>query len=278
MKKCIFLVLALLLVLTGCGDSTAPVETAAPTEPMETAVPAPSPEASAALCPYDSLTFSGCDVNPQQYSREYTTTDTELISAVWDLINSPGLGEVSDYKRYESSIHLVFMGKDTPWQISIQANDYGLFRVDGDLMDEGVKYALAPGSYAAVSTLLTEYTAENYYNFTIDESFLSVDTGSAESLEFQRGAEDKVFISPAETGEFTQGWALTPSDIMNHEYSERPYVIRNIRTKAGIAPVEVNVYPSELLIYIGCDGIGSLFSTDQSTADSVVALFDSVCG
>lgn len=276
MKKYLLPVLAAALLLTGCGAEKpaekAPRPVAPPTVIIAADQPSPSPEPeprrTAIDCPYSSLGFEGRDVNAQHYRRSYSTTDAKLISAIWDIISSDEREEVSDYQSWEDPMYLTFLGRSTE-RVNLQPDDYC------ELVDSGKKYALPPGSYSAISELLTAYTTENY-SFTIDENFLNIDTSLPFSIEFYYGQTQRISAMPYETGDFTEDWVLIPTDIRDWEHTGRFAYIQDIYTKEGFGPVEVSVHFDELLITVSCDGVSKLFSTDQATMDSIDRLLESL--
>lgn len=276
MKKLIIPILAALL-LTGCGSVKKPAETTTPrpvapptviiAADQPSASPEPTPMTTAVDCPYSSLGFEGRDVNAQHYPKSYSTTDAELISAVWDIISSDERVEVADYQSWEALMYLTFLGRTTE-RVRLQPDDYC------ELVDSGKKYALAPGSYAAISELLTEYTTENH-SFTIDEDFLSVSPYALDSIVFARKSWG-TSVLPRDIGDFTEDWVLIPTDIRDWEHTGRFAGIRNIYTDENYGPVEISVHFDELLITVSCDGVSKIFSTDQTTMDSIESLFDSL--
>lgn len=277
MKKLIFAVLACLIVLTGCGSAekaTTPqpdivkppqivYATAGPSE-----TPEPTPRTTAIDCPYSSLGFEGRDVNAQHYPRSYSTIDAELISKIWNIISSDEREEVSDFQGWEDPMRLTFLGQTTE-RVNLQLDDYC------ELVDSGKKYALAPGSYSAISELLTEYTTENY-SFIIDENFLNIDTSLPFPIEFYFDQTQHVSAMSSEIGDFTENWVLIPLETVNLDQSGRFAYIQEIYTKEGYGPVEVSVRFDELLIGLSCDGVSKWFSTNQETIDSIESLLASL--
>lgn len=274
MRKLIIPILVALF-LTGCGRAEKPADTpprpvAPPTviiaadQPSPTLKPTPQ---TAVDCPYSSLGFEGRDVNAQHYPRSYSTTDAELISAVWNIISSDEREEVVDYQSWEALMYLTFLGATTE-RVKLQPDDYC------ELVDSGKKYALPPGSYAAISELLTAYTTENH-SVVIDEDFLSISPYALDSIVF---ASESCLTSvlPRDIGDFTEDWVLIPTDITDWEHTGRFAFIRNIYTDENYGPVEISVHFDELLITVSCDGVSKIFSTDQATMDSIESLFDSL--
>lgn len=273
-KKIILPILAALLLFTGCGAEKpvekAPRPVAPPTVIFATEQPSPTPEPTqkfAIDCPYSSLGFEGRDVNAQHYRRSYSTTEAELISAVWNIISSEEREEVSDYQSWEDMMYLTFLGRTTE-RVKLQPDDYC------ELVDSGKKYALAPGSYSAISELLTEYTTENY-SFTIDENFLSVMTCAVEDIVFIYDSYP-ISVMPRDIGDFTESWVLFPSELQDGAYTGRCVDIQNIYTNDCYGPVEVSVYFDMGLILVTCDGITEAFSTDRNTLDSIDRLLESL--
>lgn len=279
MKKYLLPVLAAALLLTGCGNSKKAAETPPPpivkppsivyatAEPSAT--PEPTPRRTAIDCPYSSLGFEGRDVNAQHYRRSYSTTDAKLISAIWDIISSDEREEVSDYQSWEDPMYLTFLGRSTE-RVNLQPDDYC------ELVDSGKKYALPPGSYSAISELLTAYTTENY-SFIIDENFLNIDTSLPFSIDFYYyNRTERISAVSTEIGDFTEDWVLIPTDIHDWEYTGRFAYIQDIYTKEGFGPVELSVHFDELLITVSCDGVSKLFSTDQATMDSIDSLIENL--
>lgn len=267
--------LAVFFALTGCSSSEKAVEmqprpVAPPTMLIIAEEPSASPETTPTAtidCP-SSLDFEGRDVNAQHYPRSYSTTDADLISAVWKIISSNEREEVADYQSWEDTMHLTFLGSTTE-RVNIQPDDYC------ELVDSGKKYSLAPGSYATISKLLTEYTSENC-TFFIDENFLNIDTSISFPIEFYFDQTEYVSAVSTEIGDFTKDWVLVSTDIHDWEHTGRFAYIRDIYTKEGFGPVEVSVHFDELLITVSCDGVSKLFSTDQATMDSIDSLIESL--
>lgn len=275
MKKYLLPVLAAALLLTGCGAEKpaekAPRPVAPPTVIIAADQPSPSPEPeprrTAIDCPYSSLGFEGRDVNAQHYRRSYSTTDAKLISAIWDIISSDEREEVSDYQSWEDPMYLTFLGRSTE-RVNLQPDDYC------ELVDSGKKYALPPGSYSAISELLTAYTTENY-SFTIDENFLSVMTCAVEDIVFIFDSYP-ISVMPRDIGDFTESWVLFPAELQDGAYTGRCVDIQNIYTNDCYGPVEVSVYFDMGLILVTCDGITEAFSTDRNTLDSIDRLLESL--
>lgn len=224
--------------------------------------------AADAQCPYNSLTFSGRDVNAQHYPRSYSTEDKELINKVWAVLNSSDRIEVSEYEGYEDVMDLQFFGENESERVILLPNDNCKY------IGTGKKYCLTQGSYTVISSLLTDYTTANY-SFTIDEDFLNIDTDSQEELVFMFDASD-VYVSPSVTGDFTEDWVLIPVDIQNWDHEGRFGYIQNIYTREGFGPVEIAVHFDELMIVVQCDGKSKAYYTDQSTMDSIDQLVESV--
>lgn len=277
MKKLTFPILAALILLTGCGSSekaeeALPRPVAPPTVVIAADQPSPTPEPTprrtAIDCPYSSLGFEGRDVNAQHYPRSYSTIDAELISKIWNIISSDEREEVSDFQGWEDPMRLTFLGQTTE-RVNLQLDDYC------ELVDSGKKYALAPGSYSAISELLTEYTTENY-SFIIDENFLNIDTSLPFPIEFYFDQTQHVSTMSSEIGDFTENWVLIPLETVNLDQSGRFAYIQEIYTKEGYGPVEVSVRFDELLIGLSCDGVSKWFSTNQETIDSIESLLASL--
>lgn len=277
MKKLTFPILAALILLTGCGSSekaeeALPRPVAPPTVVIAADQPSPTPEPTprrtAIDCPYSSLGFEGRDVNAQHYPRSYSTIDAELISKIWNIISSDERKEVSDFQGWEDPMRLTFLGQTTE-RVNLQPDDYC------ELVDSGKKYALAPGSYSAISELLTEYTTENY-SFIIDENFLNIDTSLPFPIEFYFDQTQHVSAMSSEIGDFTENWVLIPLETVNLDQSGRFAYIQEIYTKEGYGPVEVSVRFDELLIGLSCDGVSKWFSTNQETIDSIESLLASL--
>ena len=163
---------------------------------------------------------------------------------------------------------LTFLGHTTE-RVKLQPDDYC------ELVDSGKKYALAPGSYSAVSELLTAYTTENY-SFTIDENFLSIDASIPFSIEFYFDQAEHVSAVSTEIGDFTKDWLLIPTDIHDWSDTGRCAYIQNIYTNEGYGPVEICIHFDDQLIDVSCDRICKLFSTNQETIESIESLFASL--
>lgn len=277
MKKLTFPILAALILLTGCGSSEKaeedlPRPVAPPTVVIAADQPSPTPEPTprrtAIDCPYSSLGFEGRDVNAQHYPRSYSTIDAELISKIWNIISSDEREEVSDYQSWEDPMNLTFLGRTTE-RVKLQPDDYC------ELVDSGKKYALAPGSYSAVSALLTEYTTENY-SFVIDREFLSVSPYSPETIEIFYDQTKRICVEPSEIGDFTKDWVLTPTDIENWSHTGRAVGIQGIYTNENNGPVEIGVYFDDMMIIVSCDGVSGLFYTDEATLAAIDSLIKSL--
>lgn len=264
--------MACVLLFSGCGKTEQVKETISPIQenaPInQPASPAATPEPTAAPCPYESLTFTGRDVNALHYPRSYSTEDKELIENIWNVLNSPDRLEVSEYEGYEDVMDLQFQGQNGSERVVLLPND------NCEFLDTGEKYCLAQGSYVAVSSLLTDYTTANY-SFTIDEGFLNIDTDSQEPLTFMFDVSPNM-VMPSDIGDFTEDWVLTSADIQNWVHEGRFGYIQNIYTKEGFGPVEISVYFDELLIGVNCDGKSVFFYTNQNTMDSIDQLIESL--
>lgn len=269
MRRFIYIILASLFLLSGCGKSEQVEQTNSPIEEIAVVSPTVIPEMTAAQCPYENLTFTGRDVNAQHYPRSYSTEDKELIGGVWSILNSPDRIEVSNYDSYEDVMQLHFESQNKLERVNLFPND------NCEFIDTGKKYCLAPGSYSAISALLTDYTTENC-SFVIDENFLSIDTASQETLVFMFNAPPATAVLPIVTGDFTEDWVLAPTEIQNGEHTGRFAYIQGIYTNEGYGPVEVSVYFDEMLIFVTCDGVTKIFSTDQNTLDSIDLLLESI--
>lgn len=271
-KKFLFVILACVLFLSGCRKAEQVKETISPAVENEAmnqpASPAATPAPTAAPFPYESLTFTGRDVNAQHYPRSYSAGDKELIENIWNVLNSPDRLEVSEYETYEDVMDLQFQGQNGNERVVLSPND------NCEFLDTGKKYSLAQGSYATVSSLLTDYTTANY-SFTIDEGFLNIDTDSLEPLTFMFDVSPNM-VMPSDIGDFTEDWVLIPADIQNWQHEGQFGYIQNIYTKEGFGPVEISVYFDELLIGVNCDGKFTLFYTDQNTMDSIARLVESL--
>jgi hypothetical protein len=225
-------------------------------------------DALASPCPYNSLKFSGRDVNTQKYDRSYTITDVGLINEVWALVKPGETKNTAEPETAEIGIDMYFYNAEKMEFFTLFPTDYLKDQQTGNF------YRLEAGTYGRVSSLLTEYT-ENNYSFSIDRNFISIDTASPEKLTFMvSGSADPITVSPSSVGDFTAGWNLKQITPKDGDLGGEVAYIQNVYTKEGFGPVELGIYFDLKLLAVNFDGMSGYFSMD----DAAVAVARNVCG
>lgn len=268
MKKIISFVFCLaVLFSTSCsGQKTAlEVKDAEPYEQNEEE----TTEVSVVTCPYLRLEYSGSNVTPHKAYVTYSITDADLLSSIWEAMQSVEIISPESMQYTEDALNMKFYDEgDGSGLILLHSNDTIEYRLSGEA------YKLPSGGYEKICTLLTDYYVREL-SFEIDEDFLSVNVESEEPLHF---FIDNALLPvlPLALGDFTQDWNLTPAEPPDGEYGRDFVRILYIYTLEGYGPVEVTAYFDSMLVLISCDNIYKAFSMDNSTVEQIAKLCDKV--